>query len=251
MFALAVMLVFAISGQAMATLADGDLIRVVYKTNGTGVEVFTDLTQGNTWTSAAAVTGTTNYSANNFALSQFAGSGWGDLSVAYYVYNGAAGGYNFWMSGNATTQSNAAGKAGTVKAGLAAMKTAYNGVATGTLKQGSLAQASASSYWNKMNLNAVATAGSMAAMLDPGTAAKSLADLATTGYVDQYLFYYPTATSNSAGNGVAVATIRTYADGTTSVMAAPEPSAVPVPAALYLFGSGLLGLVGIRRKMAA
>jgi hypothetical protein len=27
------------------------------------------------------------------------------------------------------------------------------------------------------------------------------------------------------------------------------PSAVPVPAAVWLFGSGLLGLVGIRRKM--
>jgi hypothetical protein len=47
-----------------------------------------------------------------------------------------------------------------------------------------------------------------------------------------------------------VATIRTYADGTTQL----NPTSVaqtPVPAAVYLLGSGLLGLVGIRRKMAA
>ena len=31
----------------------------------------------------------------------------------------------------------------------------------------------------------------------------------------------------------------------------PDPSPVPIPAAAWLFGSGLLGLVGLRRKLSA
>jgi hypothetical protein len=49
-------------------------------------------------------------------------------------------------------------------------------------------------------------------------------------------------------SGVAVATIRTYADGTIRLN--PREAATPIPAAVYLLGSGLLGLVVIRRKMA-
>jgi hypothetical protein len=45
---------------------------------------------------------------------------------------------------------------------------------------------------------------------------------------------------------VKVATIRTLADGTSTI----NPSAVPVPAAVYLLGSGLLGLVGLRRRIS-
>jgi len=40
--------------------------------------------------------------------------------------------------------------------------------------------------------------------------------------------------------------IRTFADGSTQVSAP-----VPVPAAIWLLGSGLIGLVGIRRRMTA
>jgi hypothetical protein len=68
------------------------------------------------------------------------------------------------------------------------------------------------------------------------------------GFVDQKLYYYGNMGSlTGAKTGVQIATIRTYADGHTEL----NPSAVPIPAAAYLFGTGLLGLVGIRRKMAA
>ncbi len=67
------------------------------------------------------------------------------------------------------------------------------------------------------------------------------------GYVDQYLYYYG-SNPDLGGQGTAVAKIRTNADGSTTLSSlAPTP----IPAAIYLFGSGLVGLVGMRRKMSA
>lgn len=52
---------------------------------------------------------------------------------------------------------------------------------------------------------------------------------------------------NYAGTAIA---INLNDNGTSSVTQyAPQASATPIPAAVYLFGSGLMGLVGIRRKM--
>src|SRR4030065_318879 len=91
------MLLFGVSGQAMASLTTGDLIRVVYKFDGTGAEVATDLTGATGWTTGTAVTGPTTYNTDNFSLSQFSGLGWGDLRVAYYANTFPAG--NFWFTG--------------------------------------------------------------------------------------------------------------------------------------------------------
>ena len=41
--------------------------------------------------------------------------------------------------------------------------------------------------------------------------------LSTTGYVEQWLYYY--ATPNSAASGVAIAKLTTYANGTTMISA--------------------------------
>jgi hypothetical protein len=92
--------------------------------------------------------------------------------------------------------------------------------------------------------------GSWGTFVQPFNGVASLADLGTTGFVDQYLYYWPSTVSNTVAPGTQVAKIRTYADGHTDVMNVPV-NPVPIPAALYLFGSGLLGLIGIRRKMAA
>lgn len=53
--------------------------------------------------------------------------------------------------------------------------------------------------------------------------------------------------SNLDGN----ATWNLAADGTLTYATATAPSAVPVPAALWLLGSGLVGMVGVARRKAA
>ena len=247
------MLLFGVSGQAMASLTASDLIRVVYKYDGSGVEVATDLAGATGWTSGSAITSPVTYNTDNFLLSQFTGSAWGDLRVAYYANTplgvpGVPSG-SFWFSGPDGGMDNSASKKSLLTTGLSQMNGVYS-TAMGTGKQGTIQSTNDSSYYKKMNLNGT-NIGSWGSYVGNGMGVKSLADLGTTGFVDQYLYYYPSATSNNAGTGVQVEKIRTYADGTTQVSAVSQVPEVPVPAALYLFGTGLLGLIGIRRKKAA
>jgi hypothetical protein len=101
------------------------------------------------------------------------------------------------------------------------------------------------SYW--LNLDGGGTKiGTFNAFVSSGNGEVSLANLATTGgSVTQYLYYYPNSSSNSGGSGLQVAELVTT-DGVTTITSVP--ATVPVPATFLLFGSGLLGLVGIRRK---
>ena len=77
------------------------------------------------------------------------------------------------------------------------------------------------------------------------------ADLASTGSTSIKLFGF-------TGNGIAGGTLQSYllgnaSLGTDGTLSINPPSAVPLPAAVWLFGSGLMGLVGVsrRRKAAA
>ena len=79
-------------------------------------------------------------------------------------------------------------------------------------------------------------------------------DLAATGSTAIKLFGF-------TGNGVNNGTLQSYilgsatlgADGTLTITGNGSPPPVPLPAAVWLFGSGLMGLVGVsrRRKAAA
>lgn len=67
-----------------------------------------------------------------------------------------------------------------------------------------------------------------------------LANITTDGYVDMYLQYGDATQANL------VAALRLNGDGSV-VLNAGAP-AVPVPAAVWMLASGLVGLVGVRRK---
>lgn len=64
----------------------------------------------------------------------------------------------------------------------------------------------------------------------------------TGGYTDVYMYTWDIYNSTLDSGNI----IRLYQDGSAVL----NPTAVPVPAAVWLLGSGLLGLIGIRRRNA-
>ncbi len=252
---LAVMtLVLGVSANAMAYFAAGDLVQVVYQNGGTGNEVLTDLTNGSisTWTTSASVP-TTNYNTGittSSLSSLLPGSTWSSLDVAYFTYKGSGA---FWLSGTQGGQTNnGSQKAGTDGALGNVINLAYANSGNGASSQ--VTQASGSSgntYWGSANKNGLSV-GTFAGFVNTGNGEQNLAALASGGSVSLYLYYYPSGTSNTAGSGVSVAKLTINNNGTTSITANSNGGGgptTPIPAPVVLLGSGLLGLVGLKRRL--
>jgi len=239
---------FGLTVQAMAYFSPGDLIEVVYKSGGTGNEVLTDPGSASSWTTPGSVP-TTNFTTGitTSALStMFPGASWSDLNVAYFVMTGTGPSASFWTSGPATGQINDGSQKSATKSAMSSVLglAAQNAGSGNQAVQGSTS--SANTYWNLLD-KAGLSVGQFGNFIDASTPGEAnLAALTSGGSVNLYLYYYPNATSNSAGTGVQVAELTISNNGTTGVTAAP--STVPVPAPVVLLGSGLLGLIGIRRR---
>ena len=110
---------------------------------------------------------------------------------------------------------------------------------------------SAPTAYYKNNLSAVT--GSMGNNINSATRMNTEASLdgligSGSGSVTQALYFWDniTTTVTADKSGVEVARITTNADGST-VITAPTP----IPPAFFLMGSGLLGLLGLRRRFVA
>jgi hypothetical protein len=105
-------------------------------------------------------------------------------------------------------------------------------------------------------LNLSATAGKLALFdtiatgASTTTASAHLVDLVGYGTTANFSLY-PKMTANPSTTTAAIRT--TDAGGNTIFIAGtpdPNPVATPIPAAAWLFGSGLAGLIGMRRKQS-
>jgi hypothetical protein len=237
------MLMFSFAGQAMATFSNGDLIEVIYATSGSGPEVAVDLGAFTSNITANSITDTT-YS-NALSLSTlFPGYSNSQLSVAYFVFNTSSsiGNTGFWVTGADGGQTNVAGVKSTVASSFTSVMGDYRTLSGQTASQIATTTGDLNSYYTKLDKSGLAV-GQFAGFIAAGNAGE--ATLASSGYVDSYLYYYAYSTASSANSGVEIADIRTYADGHTEII---PVSSVPVPAAVWLLGSGLLSLIGIRRR---
>ena len=237
------MLMFSFAGQAMATFTSGDLIQVIYQSDGNGPEVAYDLGSFNG--NITAISSDTSYG-NTLSLSTlFPGKSMTDLSGGYFVYNIGSGNQGFWVTGADGGQTNVSGKKGTVNGAFNNVMNSYNTL-SGAASQAVTTTGDANSYYSKLDKGGLGL-GSFAGFLNSTYAAGAESTLPSSGYVDLYLYYYDYATANGSHPGVEIADIRTFADGHTEVLPLGGPS-VPIPAAIWLLGSGLIGLVGIRRR---
>jgi hypothetical protein len=230
------------ASSAFAAFANLDLVRVVYdSTAGSTFEQADNLGKINTLLANSATT-------HDLVVgSTIANIGAGNnLHVAYFAINTTGSGLSakdlLWIGATNSTLSNV-GASGAVNT-FRTVESLYN-TTSGAGSIASVNRGDANSYFTRMigsGTNPGADAGLFNATYAPFTEA-SLSNLANSA-IQMNMFAF--ANVRVAGTGVLQDgfTITTDTTGHTVINA----SQVPIPAAAWLLGSGLMGLVGIRRK---
>lgn len=227
-------MVFAIAGTA-AAFSSGSLTAVIY--NDGDNEVGLDL--GNVASLDFTASNVELAAIGSFSLEDFnAISSFSDLSVGIFA---STTGYNNYF---ATTEMTEPVARMSSYMSFKASATLVYGLYGDGVKANKLASHDLSYDYN-MNSNSNAPgyyAGFNANSWEVGEAI-----LSDDGFVDMYLYEYYGPNFVPGANGTAYkAMFRISSNG--SIVMNPETASAPIPGAIILLGSGLLGLAGIRRK---
>lgn len=241
------------ASSAFAAFSDLSLERFVYNST---TEVATDLGDVTT------LVGTSNKTIGTGASSFTSLLGTSDkpLYVAYFAYDNNTG--DTWISANKGL-GTITGSLNGVN-GAASVANNINGyysskpvvVATTVTSDGATSAVSVragdgvNSYFQKMDDKFVNN-GSFQMTIDSLNYTDGVVEMDLTQSVTQGLYYFNLNDFINSWDGASdiitlteVASITTNADGSSTINA----TQTPIPAAAYLLGSGLLGLMGLRRK---
>jgi len=232
-FAAAALMV-SVAGNAMAYFEQGHLVRVVYDLSKS-IEVATDLGDVNTIINAS---GSNIYGSgsNSYLTGALATSDLSNLFVSYFATVITPN--DLWLSSSNATQNATITAWTATKSAMNSVLNTYKAKGTQTVESPTT---NLSGYWYKLDGNGT-KAGSFNNTIQVGAGEMSLATLSSSDSVDLNLFFWDNPGTISTGEFKIV--ISTLADGSTRV------SAVPIPPAFFLMGSGLLGMIGLRRRMA-
>lgn len=212
----ALMLVVGLAGQAMAAFENGDIIQVIKNTTTT-----------DEWAFSYDFTGAGDYT---FTVNEadFGGS-FADLEITYFVLDTTA--QDIYLSNGGVSGNR---KWSTASGAATNVLNYYTSIAVDNYADSD--QAVATSYYSLLDKSGNFT-GLFGGFLttDSGDVWSDLSGVEGADVVQMLAFF---DAPNSVATGADAGTI------TTTV------NAVPVPAAVWLLGSGLLGLIGIRRRNA-
>jgi len=232
------LLTTAMAGNALAAFADFDLIRVVYQRSGGTVEVGTELGSVSTLLAAGPNTATTGGAFTSLTGTDLSS---GNYYVAYFARDKASS--DLWFTGSDATKLGSL-KSSSVNSVIDSVMNGYNAIG-GSAGDTQVLQSTTNANSYKVKTFANGWAGVFSAGFSDTEA--SLADLAN-GAITQDLYYW--GNFAATGFGVKVGSITTNADGSSIVNYEAPAAPTPIPPAFFLMGSGLLGMVGLRRKKA-
>jgi hypothetical protein len=245
----AALLALSMAAPAMATyFNDNDLIQIVYNTAG-GNEVATDLgaISGSTFTSNGSLSflggGTITGTGVNAAVTggtTFSGVKLSSINVTYLAYDLSNSNNPIYFSSNSSTPPvyQNGGQWGNANSLLQSLY--FNG--TGTQQQVVVS----TSNNNSFAYNFGSTPGDIGGLLTTASSESTLTGLASGGTITQKLYYFADTANGSTAQDLALNLITNSAGTFTAADAS-----TPIPPSFLLMGSGLLGMVGIRRKFTA
>lgn len=242
------------ASQAMAAFDFNSLVLTVYKGAG-APEVGFDL-----GTSTALTSGTKYSGTSGINLSDF-GSGTTFSQLTFGVYGIDMQGSNFDQLYAVTSQAGSApavtgGGWGNIGTPALTINPTYQALSS-TGKSVISNSSETTGYYTQMIANGDG-AGSFAGFIPAQTGESSLASLqgaAVGSYVEMALYQFTNVGTGAIdigpGTGTLVGTVRVTLNSTGGAdISVSAVSSVPIPPSVLLLGSGLLGLVGIRRKNA-
>jgi len=181
---------------------------------------------------------------------------WGELFASYYTdteipdVSGQVG--PRWFAGSSKTSNPVFSGTNNFDSGWALVKAAYSGSGTAVVTKDMTASGSYAINMDKLTGGILTSQGTYDGFVGTNKGDAVLTALGGVGYVDMYLMNAGLNTAN--GKGVLVkqpgqtrnywAVLRLYTNGDVLV------NPVPIPASFLLFGTGLLGLFGLKRKNA-
>jgi hypothetical protein len=246
----AMLLVIAVVGPAAAFFERGKLVQVIYK--DMEQEVLTDLL--NTQTYDWSTPGTYNLTApGTFSTSQFASLGtpdpgdWASLSAAFFGHTSSG---QAWFATTRTTAPEIrTSSLLSFLSGTNTVQVAAGGFGTQTAIRNYDEQA----YDYALNSRSTTPGQFGGYNKNFADGEILLTDLASQNFLSMYLYKFNVNNLQinpvDPSNGVPYfGELRLFADGHTEVVIPSASSAVPIPAAVWLLASGMIGLVGIRRR---